>query len=182
MGTPVKLRIEDISAQVKTLDYCEPQAEVNRLLEQGPVREYRVEHPYAVQLSYYRSGMEVFFSGALEADARATCARCAEDFELHRKREFRFVVAPKSIGEYNGKNLNAEDLEFSLYEGEEVDVSPLVREQLLLALSSPPVCGEGCRGLCPQCGINLNLKSCSCSAPSLDPRLEALRSLKVSRR
>jgi uncharacterized protein len=182
VGTPVKLRIEDISAREKTLDYLEPQAEVNRLLEQGPIREYRVEHPYAVHLSYYRSGMEVFFSGLLDADVVATCARCAEDFALHRQRDFRFVVAPKSMGEYNGRNLNAEDLEFSLYEGEEVDVSPLVREQLLLALSSPPVCAEGCRGLCPQCGVNLNLQSCSCSAPSLDPRLEALRSLKVSRR
>ncbi len=178
----MKLRVEDISAKVKTLDYHEPQADVNRLLEQGPVCEYRVQRPYAIHLSYYRSGMEIFFSGSLDAELTATCARCAEDFPLHRRRDFRFVLAPKSIGEDGGRNLNAEDLEFSTYQGEEVDVSPLVREQLLLALSAPPVCGDGCRGLCPQCGINLNLNSCSCSASNLDPRLDALRSLKVSRR
>ncbi len=68
-----------------------------------------------------------------------------------------------------------------LYDGEEVDVSPLIREQLLLALPTRPLCQEGCRGLCPQCGANLNLNSCDCSAAKFDPRLEALRSLKISR-
>lgn len=182
MGTPVKLRIEDISAKVKTLDFVEPETELNRVLERGPIQEYRVERPYAVHLSYYRSGMEVFFSGSLDSHLVAACARCAEDFAVEVKRDFRFVVAPRSMGDHNGKDLNAEDLEFSLYDGEEIDVSPLVREQLLLALSARPLCEEGCRGLCPHCGINLNLNSCSCSTSSLDPRLEPLRSLKVSRR
>lgn len=181
MGFAVKLRIEDISAQVRTLDFVEPQAEVNRLLEQGPIREYRIEQPFAVHLSYYRSGMELFFSGSLSAEVTATCARCAEDFSVATQRDFRFVLTPKSMGELNGKDLNAEDLEFSVYDGEEVDVSPLVREQLLLALPTRPLCQEGCRGLCSQCGVNLNLKSCSCSTRMLDPRFEALLSLKLSR-
>ena len=73
------------------------------------------------------------------------------------------------MGDLNGKNINAEDLEFSLYDGEEVEVSPLLREQLLLALPTRPLCQDECRGLCSQCGVNLNLKSCSCSAPTLGP-------------
>jgi uncharacterized protein len=125
--------------------------------------------------------MELFFSGSLSAAVTATCARCAEDFSVTSRRDFRFVVAPKSMGDLNGKDLTAEDLEFSLYDGEEVDVSPLVREQLLLALPTRPLCQEGCRGLCSQCGANLNLNSCSCSTQTLDPRLEVLRSLKLSR-
>ncbi|HKD65200.1 MAG TPA: DUF177 domain-containing protein [Candidatus Binataceae bacterium] len=177
----MKLRIEDISAQVKTLDFVEPQNEVNRLLEQGPIREYRVDRPFSVHLSHYRSGTELFFSGSLGAEVTATCARCAEDFSVATKRDFRFVLAPKSMGDLNGKDLNAEDLEFSLYDGEEVEVSPLIREQLLLALPTRPLCQEGCRGLCSQCGANLNLNPCSCSTQTLDPRLEALRSLKLSR-
>ncbi len=177
----MKLHVEDISAQVKTLDFAEPHDEVNRLLEQGPIHEYRVKRPFAVHLAYYRSGMELFFSGSLSAEVIATCARCAEDFSVATRRDFRFVLTPKSMGDLGGKDLNAEDLEFSLYEGEEVDVSPLVREQLLLALPTRPLCQEGCRGLCSQCGVNLNLTSCSCSKRMLDPRLEALRTLKLSR-
>jgi len=182
VGIAVKLRIEDISARVRTIDFVEPETEVNRLLAQGPIREYRVERPFAVHLSHYRSGMELFFSGSLTADVTATCARCAEDFNVASYRDFRFVIAPKSMGEVNGRDLTAEDLEFSVYEGEEVDLSPLMREQLLLALPTRPLCRESCRGLCSQCGANLNLNPCSCSIQTLDPRLEALRSLKVSRR
>jgi uncharacterized protein len=177
----VKLRIDDISAEVKTLDFVEPETGVNRLLEQGPIREYRVDRPFSVHLSHYRSGMELFFSGSLAAAVTATCARCAEDFSVATKRDFRFVLAPKSMGDLSGKDLNSEDLEFSLYDGEEVEVSPLLREQLLLALPTRPLCQDECRGLCSQCGVNLNLTSCSCSAPTPDPRLEALRSLKLSR-
>jgi uncharacterized protein len=177
----VKLRIDDISAEIKELDFAESQTEVNRLLDQGPIREYRVDQPFMVHLSYYRSGMELFFAGALSAAVTATCARCAEDFSVASHRDFRFVLAPKAMGDLNGRDLNAEDLEFSLYDGEEVDVSPLMREQLLLALPTRPLCSEGCRGLCPQCGANLNLKPCGCAEDKLDPRLDALRSLKLSR-
>jgi uncharacterized protein len=181
-GVPaVKLRVDDITADIKELDFVETETEVNRLLAQGPIHEYRVEGPFSVRLSYYRSGMELFFAGLLKAEVTATCARCAEDFSVVSNRDFRFVLAPRSVGNLNGKDLSVEDLEFSLYDGEEVDVSPLVREQLLLALPTRPLCQEGCRGLCPQCGANLNLESCGCSAEKLDPRLEALRSLKISR-
>ena len=178
----MKLRIDDVTAQVKEIDFVEPETEVNRLLEQGPIREYRVNRPFSVKLSHYRSGMEMFFSGSLCAEVTGTCARCAEDFSVASNRDFRFILAPKSVGNLNGKDLVAEDLEFSLYEGEEVDVSPLIREQLLLALPTRPLCQEGCRGLCPQCGVNLNLTSCTCSAEKLDPRFEALRAIKITRR
>ena len=177
----MKLRIDDITADVKEVDLVESETEVNRLLGQGPIREYRVEAPFSVHLAHYRSGMELFFSGLLRAEVTATCARCAEDFKVLSQRDFRFVLAPKSVGALGGRDLNADDLEFSTYDGEEVDVSPLIREQLLLALPTRPLCQEGCRGLCPQCGANLNLKSCNCSAQKFDPRLEALRSLKISR-
>jgi uncharacterized protein len=177
----VKLRIDDITAEVKEIDFVESDTDVNRLLEQGPIREYRVSRPFSVKLSYYRSGMELFFSGTLRAEVTATCARCAEDFSVASERDFRFVLAPRSVGDLNGKHINAEDLEFSLYEGDAVEVSPLLREQLLLALPTRPLCQEGCRGLCPQCGVNLNLKTCACSAEKLDPRFEALRALKLTR-
>jgi uncharacterized protein len=170
-----------MTAEVKDIDFIESETEVNRLLEQGPIREYHVDGPFPVQLSYYRSGMELCFSGSFNAAVTATCARCAEDFSVTSGRDFRFVLAPQSVGNITGGDLSAEDLEFSLYQGEEVDVSPLIREQLLLALPTRPLCEEGCRGLCPQCGVNLNLKSCVCSTEKFDPRFEALRSLKIPR-
>lgn len=48
---------------------------------------------------------------------------------------------------------------------ETVDVTPDIREDVLLAMPAYPVCREACRGLCPQCGTNLNGGSCSCVPP-----------------
>lgn len=55
------------------------------------------------------------------------------------------------------------DLDFSTYSGNEVDVDELVLEQLELSIPGRILCSESCKGLCPECGINLNHESCSCA-------------------
>ena len=55
------------------------------------------------------------------------------------------------------------DLDFSTYSGNEVDVDELVLEQLELSIPGRVLCSESCKGLCPDCGINLNHESCNCA-------------------
>jgi uncharacterized protein len=54
----------------------------------------------------------------------------------------------------------------------------LLREQFYLALPMKPLCREDCKGLCPQCGTNLNTGSCECGPALEDPRLAPLKQLK----
>lgn len=177
----MKLRLEDITAEAKELTFVEPEMEVNRILAQGPVREYHVNAPIGVTVSYYRAGTDLFFAGTLKAQTVATCARCAEEFKASNDRAFRLVMAPKSIGMEGDPGLRADDLEFSLYDSDEIDLGPLVREQLLLALPTRPLCQDDCRGLCPHCGINLNRGECECRSAQPDPRFAVLRSIKIGR-
>ena len=60
----------------------------------------------------------------------------------------------------------------------DLDLEEAVREELILVQSPFAECSLECRGLCPQCGTNLNQESCKCSFKGLDPRWEALRGLK----
>ena len=53
-----------------------------------------------------------------------------------------------------------------------------MREQFYLALPMKPLCRESCRGLCPECGTNLNTGTCSCVREWTDPRLDGLRALR----
>src|ERR1700720_522543 len=177
----VKPRIEDITADAKELSFSEPEGEINRALGLGPIREYHLEGPVNVVLSYYRAGTELFFRGELTAATVASCARWAEEFIAPSGRSFRYVLAPRAIGDDSNGDLRVEDLEFSLYEGEEVNLTPLIREQMLLALPTRPLCREDCRGLCPRCGANLNDGDCGCVIESGDARLSVLRSIKVRR-
>jgi uncharacterized protein len=54
----------------------------------------------------------------------------------------------------------------------------VLREQVLLAVPLRAICREDCKGLCPQCGANLNEKRCSCAEPVEDPRWSGLKDLR----
>jgi uncharacterized protein len=178
----VKLRIEDITAEAKELAFAEPETEANRLLALGPVREYRIDGPISVAVSYYRAGTDVFVGGRIVAETRATCARCVEEFAARRERPIRYVLTPRAAGlDQADAELRIDDVELATYAGDEIDLSPLLREQVLLSLPTRALCDEDCRGLCVRCGANLNLGDCGCRIESMDPRFAALRSL-VARR
>ena len=74
--------------------------------------------------------------------------------------------------------IEEDDLETSYYRDEVIDLDELMREQFYLALPMKPLCREDCRGLCPQCGVNLNSGTCDCVAEWKDPRLAPLEAMK----
>ena len=98
----------------------------------------------------------------------APCDRCAAETRRDMLVPLEHVLVT---------HLDEEDTgEFIVVEGMRLDLTALVREDLLLALPAKFLCREDCKGLCPICGKNLNDGSCSCKKP-IDPRLEALRQL-----
>ena len=72
-----------------------------------------------------------------------------------------------------------DDLATAFYENERIDLGHLIMEQFQLAVPMKPLCTDECRGLCPQCGTNLNTGTCDCSRTWEDPRLAALKNLKT---
>jgi len=174
----VKLNVNDIDDVGKVLVYSEPTDTLSALLVHGNVCDFEFQKPAEVRLGYHRSGQELFFHGRVSGQAIGHCARCLERYTFDIAADFSFVLVPRSPMPVE-VGLNEEDLELSFYEGEEVDVSPLVLEQIVLALPTRPLCRDDCRGLCPQCGINRNNETCDCVIQQGDPRLAVLRNLKV---
>lgn len=173
----MKINVYDIKDEAKELAYDEPTDELNALMAHG-AHDFDFPGPVHVNLVQYRAGQELIFQGTLRGAVIGHCARCLEDFTIDLDRPFHFVLLPHSTA---GPELELEedDLDLSYYSGEEIDVSPLVREQLLLALPTQPLCRQDCRGLCPSCGVNRNREECSCPTAFADPRLAALRELKL---
>ncbi len=62
-----------------------------------------------------------------------------------------------------------------------LDLALLCWEEFMLSLPMRPLCQEKCKGLCPSCGVNLNENSCTCTQEEGDPRLAALRALKITK-
>ncbi|MFQ5683213.1 MAG: DUF177 domain-containing protein [Candidatus Binatia bacterium] len=131
-----------------------------------------------VDMVYYRSGLDLFFQGLLGGTVEGCCGRCLNSFSLRIEKKFAFVLTPELFSARN-KELTRDDVGLSFYAEEEVNLSPLIREQVLLALPLRPLCDEGCRGLCGGCGVNLNDESCLCVSSSGDPRMAFFRTLKL---
>lgn len=93
------------------------------------------------------------------------CDRCMEVVD----KNFQVVVNHGLVNELNDE----ENDEFILLEDMKLDVQRLTLEDIYLSLPSKYLCSEDCEGICPNCGVNLNEKSCDCKK-EIDPRLEAL--------
>jgi len=156
----VIIRVPDLKEEVRQLEFFEPAADLNTLVDASPgADDQHFARDLDVVAEIYRSGHDVHFSGRIEGAVRATCARCLDEFERPLAREFRFVILPRPVA-----GDDAEDDEgVDHYSGDELDLGPLVREQALLSLDSLPLCSEDCRGLCAGCGVNLNREKCLCT-------------------
>jgi uncharacterized protein len=173
----VRLRVRDIHESATELAYDEPTSELTPLLEHGGIRDFEFPAPAHVTLRHYRAGRELFFEGEMATEVIGQCARCLGKFAFEHAPRFAFVMVPRH-GRWATEDLDAGG-DISFYDGEEIDVSPPLRERMILALPTLPLCREQCRGLCAHCGQDLNLATCSC-ADTGDPRLAVFRGLKLS--
>jgi len=173
----MKVKVEQIKAEATPLAYVEEAAGLNARLS-GGAPDFRMDQGLSVDLVHYRAGLDLFFTGTLRAEVTGTCARCLDEYVFRLEAPFTFVLAPRVVaGEGAEPELSADDLSLSFFEGEEIDLSPLVHEQAILALPTRPLCRDDCRGLCARCGANLNAGPCGCPAETPDPRLSVLRTL-----
>ncbi len=129
--------------------------------------------PIHVQSRLVVMDRTVYVSGTADAPARLQCVRCLEAISFPVHSSFEINVEPqesaseKSPGEW--RELHRDELDEHTYSGDAIDLADLVREQILLALPTYPLCRADCRGLCPQCGADRNRLSCRCSVEEARP-------------
>jgi uncharacterized protein len=122
---------------------------------------------------------DIRLRGRLLAGLELQCARCLEPLRQDVKREFELLYRP--LGADAGRDeLSVTDAEAEIgyYQGDGLLLEDVLREQVLLALPLKVTCSEDCKGLCPQCGKNLNQEQCSCSTEVEDPRWAALKDVR----
>ena len=141
--------------------------------------EYRVSAPVELAMDVEKAGADAFrVTGRVRTRLELACSRCLEPFEVpvDAAFELRYVPQAENAGE-GEREIEEDDLNTAYYREGLLDVLDLLREQFQLALPMKPLCSEACRGLCPQCGANLNRTECDCAPAWEDPRLAPLKSL-----
>lgn len=124
----------------------------------------------------------ILVRGSLQAHFEVGCARCLGPAPVDAvEQDLRLTFLPEAPG-VTEQELSADDLDTYSYDGEEIDLEPVLREFLILAIPMAPVCSEACRGICGGCGADLNREPCRCAvgeAPT-SPWVAALSRLKKS--
>jgi uncharacterized protein len=124
-----------------------------------------------------RTGQGVLVLAQFHVELALVCTRCLEPFRLPVSFEFQEDFRPL-VDIFTGAQLPAvpgEDEATLIDEHHILDLSEVVRQEVILAQPLYPVCRADCAGICPYCGQNLNEYTCYCRESYIDPRWEALR-------
>ncbi len=139
-----------------------------------------LQYPAHSEVQVSLCGERVRVEGELGADLVLTCSRCLKPFARKIQKTFELEYRPDPVVETEEEDLGLTytDLDIGFYRDDRLDVRAVISEQIVLEIPMKPVCEEACKGLCQQCGADLNEGPCNCQPRSIDPRLEALLEVK----
>lgn len=153
------------------------------------VRREGIGPGLALELEAHRMGDDVYLEGEVSGALELECSRCLARYGPPVRERFRLVLEPagdRVPADPEGAAALARDglylsdeLESGWYRGGEIELGAFFREVIALLFPVQPVCREECLGLCPRCGVDRNVESCSCAETRRPSPFEALRGLRT---
>jgi uncharacterized protein len=129
--------------------------------------EFSQIEPLEVQVVAELVNGEIRVSGHLHTRLDLVCSRCLEQVPEEVARDFDLFYRPlRSIAREEELHLKTDDTEVGFFEGDGLFLADVLAEQVNLAVPMKVICRSDCRGLCPQCGANLNAEECRCDSPN----------------
>lgn len=182
----VLISVDELNEAGLLLEFEEPLTAFPVLVEVAESGSCQFVGPVTIQVRVFRVHEMVEVEGQATVGATFACSSCLKEFPLSVISDFvltycRELPQVEIEDEEEGAELSAEDMGLILFDGQEIDLSESIQEQLVMALPSRPVCDEKCKGLCPQCGVDLNLASCGCRPQVVNLKMAALKDFKVKK-
>lgn len=183
MHNHLEIPLDSIGPDGRNLDFRIEAADLLRELKERDAHDILPTGPVSVILKLTNEADEVALTGRVTGNVERECVKCLDRFP--QKLDAEFSLKLKRGGARSGMDghpeleLKASDLDIETFDGEYVDLAAVVYEQIILSLPDYPQCGPDCKGICPECGAELNRGPCGCGAEKpVDPRLAALLKLK----
>jgi DUF177 domain-containing protein len=159
----------------------QPETEVSRRYDPqafaGRGYAFQVVAPVALDIQVSKDRDRYRLVGTVSTELELACGRCLEPFRLPVNGSFDVRYLPQAENTGDEREIEEDDLTDAFYRDETIDLGQLMDEQFYLALPMKPLCRTDCKGLCPNCGTNLNEAACECQVRWVDPRLAGLKSL-----
>lgn len=161
----------DVSGILKELG---GRIEVNGEVEIGEFEfsgeRYSLEAPLKVSGIISNNGKALVLTADVEAELCTRCARCLDEIIVDAgfSMEESFAQSESKI---------PEDDEIIVFDGYTIELDDIIEDNLIMNIEGRYLCEEDCKGLCPQCGANLNDGECGCNREFIDPRWSGLADL-----
>ena len=126
-----------------------------------------------------KTSTTVFIKGEFSAIIDSNCSRCLEDIGVPIGGNFAYTLIPAKAETREDLELTAEELEISHYQGDLIDLTSIICEQIILQIPIKTLCREECKGLCSGCSVNLNTSSCNCHLAAGSNRMAVLKNFIV---
>ncbi len=139
--------------------------------------EPTVFSPISYALTITKFDDLISIKGTINGEVTLICAKCLEKFILPLNTTIDIELVPKKLTPHVAElELKSDDLDVYYIDGDEIDIDPLIYEEIVLNIPIKPLCHDGCKGLCDVCGKNKNIEECTCSKNSNTLLAEKLKS------
>ncbi len=162
--------LRDFQDKVTESLHIEDEIQINSLDIQG--RHVNFIEPIRYEGNIYKVAQDKMVHINIYYKYEEACGRCLKLYETENKS----VLTGKLVEETRKENEDEEE-NLIYYTDDKLDLTEDIIDTIILNLPMKPLCNEGCKGLCPKCGINLNEEQCDCEIEYVDPRFEKLKEL-----
>ena len=174
MSNSLKINVVLIPEEGQTFVFSEDSAWFKRCFKDSDSLDFTLRQIDVSCLITKTSGT-VFIKGTFSALIDICCSRCLENTKLSIGSDFAYNLIPAKTEQSEDLELTPEELEVSYYQGDFIDLTAIVCEQIILQVPIKALCSEECKGLCQHCGANLNNSSCNCDSNVVDSRMAVLK-------
>lgn len=167
MKNPLEIPLASLKQGENRLSFRLQPADLDlrpREVAENPSFEFFVG-PVNVVLLIARSGLRLMVTGSVSYRARLECAICACDYECDLSEPLTAEFLSCEDEDEEAERRPERESEGGL-QGNWLDLLPMVRDAIHLAVPIAPRCRLDCRGLCPFCGADLNKEQCRCAVAS----------------
>ena len=173
----MKLKLHEIS-EVLELSFTEKEGWLRDVMTR---LRLHYKGGISLQLRIEKQKETIFVQGHWMATLLFPCSRCVRDIQYKIDEYFSPVLVQGKEPYLEEGTLHKEALDVAYFQGDEIDLSEILHEQVILGLPIKPLCDEKCKGLCPQCGQDLNVEQCHCEKGFTTSAFGVLKKLKIKK-
>ncbi len=181
----MRIRVEELKAGKLRIEFEETPETFPVLAEMIDTGICEFLAPLKTALRAQQIGDMVEIEGSISTAVRLSCGRCLQSFETPVESSFALTYkqtepdTDKGSSNQEELELTAEDMGLIYHPGEEINLQNEIQEQVVLAFPLRTLCKPDCKGLCPQCGADLNNEECDCDQTPHVGKFSVLKNLKL---